>query len=128
MRIILFLAGAGALGALARYGLGGLVQKITGPGFPYGTLIINVLGCLAIGFIMQIALNTDIIPATLRIVVTIGFLGAFTTFSTFSYETIMLLEDGALAPALLNIGANVGLGLIATFSGLVLGRITLGGI
>ena len=112
----------------SRYGLSGLTQRITGAGFPYGTLLINVLGCLAIGYIMQVALNTDIIPVTLRIVLTVGFLGAFTTFSTFSYETMRFLEDGAWLSAILNIGTNVGLGLTATFFGMLLGRITLGGI
>ncbi len=128
MRIILLLAVAGAAGTLSRYGLGGLAQRITGAGFPYGTLVINVLGCLVIGYAMQLALNTNIIPATARVVVTIGFLGAFTTFSTFSYETVRFLEDGAWVSAILNIAANVGLGLSATMLGGLLGRITLGGV
>ncbi len=63
MRVIVFLALAGALGSLSRYGLSGVVQRFAGADFLYGTLVINVLGCLAIGFIMQIALNTDIIPS-----------------------------------------------------------------
>ena len=128
MSMILLLAVAGAAGTLSRYGLGGLAQRITGAGFPYGTLVINLLGCLVIGYTMQIALNTDIIPETARVVVTIGFLGAFTTFSTFSYETVRLFEDGAWVPAVLNIATNVGLGLAATLLGKLLGRITLGGV
>jgi len=128
MQQLLFLALAGALGTLSRYGLGGLVQRISGTGFPYGTLLINVLGCLVIGFIMQVALTTDLIPANLRIVITIGFLGAFTTFSTFSYETAKYLEDGALVSAMLNIATNVGLGLMGTFMGMFLGKVTLGGV
>ena len=128
MRIILFLAAAGALGTLSRYGLGGLAQRLTGVGFPYGTLVINVLGCLAIGYVMQIALKTDIIPVTARVVVTIGFLGAFTTFSTFSYETLRFFEEGEWVSAMLNIATNVGLGLAGTLLGTMLGRITLGGV
>ena len=128
MRQLLFLAVAGALGTLSRYALSGLTQRITGAGFPWGTLVINILGCLIIGYVMQMALTTDIIPASVRVVVTIGFLGAFTTFSTFSYETVKFLEDGALVSAILNITSNVGLGLIATFFGMLLGRITLGGV
>ncbi len=128
MSMILLLAVAGAAGTVSRYGLGGLTQRITGAGFPYGTLVINVLGCLVIGYIMQIALNTSIIPATARVVVTIGFLGAFTTFSTFSYETVRFIEDGAWVSAILNIAMNVGLGLAATLLGALLGRITLGGV
>jgi CrcB protein len=128
LRQLIFLALAGALGALSRYALGGIVQKIAGAGFPFGTLAINVLGCLAIGYIMQLALNSDIISPNLRIIVTIGFLGAFTTFSTFSYETMKLLEDGALVSAIMNVASNLGLGLLATLLGMFLGRITLGGI
>lgn len=128
MRIVLLLAGAGALGSLSRYGLGGLVQRIAGAGFPYGTLVINVLGCLAIGFIMQIALNSNIMSATTRVVITIGFLGAFTTFSSFSYETVRLLENGAWLSAILNISGNLFLGLLATVFGIAIGRATLGGI
>jgi len=128
MRMILLLAVAGAAGTLSRYGLGGLTQRITGAGFPYGTLVINTLGCLMIGYVMQIALNTDIIPVNARVVVTIGFLGAFTTFSTFSYETVRLFEDGAWVSAILNIMMNVGLGLAATLLGVLLGRITLRGV
>jgi CrcB protein len=124
---IIFLAIAGAVGALSRYGLSGLIQRLSGAGFPYGTLVINVLGCLAIGFIMQIGLNTDIIPRTLRITITVGFLGAFTTFSTFSYETISYLQDGAWLLASVNIVSNLGLCLIATVIGMALGRIVAGG-
>jgi CrcB protein len=128
MRLILMLAAAGVAGTLSRYGLGGLAQRLAGAGFPYGTLVINVLGCLAIGYVMQIALNSDIMSATTRVVITIGFLGAFTTFSTFSYETARFLAEGAWLSAILNIAMNVGIGLAATLLGGLLGRITLGGI
>ena len=128
MRNIFFLVVAGALGTLSRYGLGGLTQRLSGAGFPYGTLVINTLGCFAIGLIMQIALSTDLMSPAVRIAATIGFLGAFTTFSTFSYETVRFLEDGAWISAVLNIGSNVGIGLLATFSGMLLGRAIMGGI
>jgi len=128
MRQLIFLGVAGALGALSRYALGGVVQRLAGTSFPYGTLVINVLGCLVIGYIMQLSLTADIISSNLRVIITIGFLGAFTTFSTFSYETIKLLEDGAFVSVILNIASNVGLGLLATFFGILLGRITLGGV
>jgi len=127
VREIIFLALAGVLGTLSRYGLSGLVQRMTGAGFPYGTLTVNILGSLLIGLIMQIGLSTDIIPRTLRLAVTIGFLGAFTTFSTFSYETIRFMEDGAWLMASLNILANLGLCLLSTFLGMTIGRIILGG-
>ncbi len=128
MRTVIVLAVAGVLGTLSRYGLGGLVQKYNGTSFPFGTMIINIIGCFLIGLIMQIALNTDIISPTTRTALTIGFLGAFTTFSTFSYETVKLIEDSALLPAALNIALNVGVGLAATFLGIVLGKAITGGI
>jgi fluoride exporter len=124
---ILFLALAGALGTLSRYGLSGLTQRLTGAGFPFGTLTVNFLGSLIIGFIMQIGLNTDIIPRTLRLVITLGFLGAFTTFSTFSYETVRYLEDGAWLMASMNILANLVLCIGATFLGMMIGKLTAGG-
>jgi CrcB protein len=86
-----------------------------------------VLGCLAIGFIMQIGLNSDLIPRTLRVTITVGFLGAFTTFSTFSYETVSYLQDGAWLLASLNVVSNLGLCLISTVIGMALGRVAAGG-
>ncbi len=128
MRDVLFIAIAGVLGTLSRYGLSGLTQKLTGAGFPYGTLIVNILGCLLIGFIMQVGLNTDIIPRTLRVTITLGFLGAFTTFSTFSYETVSYLQESAWLLASLNIVANLGLCLLSTTIGMALGRLVTGGV
>lgn len=125
MRLIILLGVAGALGALSRYALGGIVERGTGTSFPYGTLVINVLGCLIIGYFMQFALTTNVISPDIRLMVTIGFLGAFTTFSTFSYETTKLLEEGQNVSVILNIAMNVGLGLLATLLGTLLARITL---
>ncbi len=127
MKDILFLALAGSLGALSRYGLSGATQRLSGAGFPFGTLLVNVLGCLMIGFIMQVGLNTDIIPRSLRTIITIGFLGAFTTFSTFSYETVSFMQDGAWLQASLNILANLILCIGATIIGMACGRLVAGG-
>jgi CrcB protein len=125
---ILYISIAGVLGTLSRYGLSSLVQRLSGAGFPFGTLLVNVLGSLAIGFVMQLGLSTDLIPRSLRIAATIGFMGAFTTFSTFSYETVSYLQDGAWLLASLNILLNLALCLSATLLGMALGRITAGGI
>jgi CrcB protein len=127
MKDIIFIALAGSLGALSRYGLSGITQRLTGAGFPFGTLLVNVLGCLLIGFIMQVGLSTDIIPRSLRIIITIGFLGAFTTFSTFSYETVSYLQDGAWLQASLNVSANLILCIGATIMGMTCGRLVAGG-
>jgi CrcB protein len=128
LREFLFLALAGALGTLGRYGLSGLAQRIAGNYFPFGTLAVNIIGSILVGFIMQIGLNTDVIPRSLRVVITVGFLGAFTTFSTFAYETTKYLEDGAWLSGLLNISANVVIGIIAILIGMLVGRMTYGGV
>jgi CrcB protein len=127
LRDLLFLAVAGALGTLCRYGLSTLAQRITWTGFPFGTLLVNVLGSIFIGFIMQVGLNTDLIPRSLRLILTIGFLGAFTTFSTFTYETVRYLDDGAWLIGTLNIMANIGLCVFGTVLGMFIGRVTYGG-
>jgi fluoride exporter len=84
----------GAIGTLARYGLQGVVQERTGSAFPYGTLVVNLAGCLLLGSVAQYGLKHLTIPPEWRVGITVGFFGAFTTFSTFSWETIHLLEDG----------------------------------
>ncbi|AII60013.1 MAG: fluoride efflux transporter CrcB [Dehalococcoides mccartyi] len=127
MREILYIAVAGGLGALGRYSISGLAQRVFGDAFPYGTLVVNILGSFLLGFVMQASMNTDLFPRNLRLAVTIGFLGAFTTFSTFSYETLGYIEDGAWLTAGLNILTNVVPGIIAVFLGILLGRTLFGG-
>jgi len=127
LKEVIYLGLAGALGAICRYGLSGVTQRLTGAGFPYGTLVVNIIGCLVIGFVMQIGLTTDIIPRTLRLTITVGFLGAFTTFSTFSYETVCFLQDGVWLEASLNIAANLIFCIGATLTGMTLGRLVTGG-
>lgn len=100
---------------------------MTGSGFPLGTLLVNILGSVFIGFIMQVGLNTDIIPRSLRVILTVGFLGAFSTFPTFTYETVKYLEDGVWLSGAINITANVCLGILAILLGMQLGRINYGG-
>jgi CrcB protein len=124
---ILYLAIAGALGAVSRFLLSGFTYRLLGSGFPYGTLCVNVLGSLLIGFVMQVGLSTDIIPQSLRTAVTVGFLGAFTTFSTFSYETLNYIQEGIWGMAFLNIAANVIVCLVAVFAGIMIGKVTFGG-
>lgn len=127
MRNIIFVAIAGALGALSRYGLATAVQRMTGSTFPYGTLVVNVAGCFLLGFFMHIAITTDVIPPAWRIAVTVGFLGALTTFATFSYETVGFIADSAWTVALGNIAANLILGLVGTIVGIAISRTLFGG-
>ena len=120
MRIFLLVV-FGAIGTLARYGLQGLVQDRTGSGFPSGTLVVNLSGCLLLGAIGQYSLHHLSVPPDWRIGITIGFFGAFTTFSTFGWETIHMLEDGEWSKALVYVGASLIGGLIAVKAGMKLG-------
>lgn len=115
---ILLLIVFGALGTLARYGLQGLVQYRTGTMFPTGTLAVNLVGCFLLGGIAQYALHRLTIPPEWRVALTIGFFGAFTTFSTFGYETVKMLEDAEWAKAALYVGASVIGGLLAVVAGM----------
>lgn len=124
---IVWIAFAGALGALCRWWISRAGQSLFGAGFAWGTLIVNVLGCFLIGFLMYTSLNTDRIPETVRNALVIGFLGAMTTFSAFSYDTVGYIESGSWMLAGCNIAANLVIGMGATVGGLVLSRILFGG-
>jgi CrcB protein len=112
---ILVIGLGGFVGAIARYGLSGLVQKTTTTIFPYGTLAVNVLGCFIIGILMYFSEDRTLFSPTIRLLVMVGMLGAFTTFSTFGYETIRLVGNRELWPAVLNVAANVILGIGAVW-------------
>ena len=117
MQHILLIALGGSLGAVARYGLATWIYGQTGTSFPWGTLIINVTGSFAIGFLVEL-FETTLAPAEWRSFLTIGFLGAYTTFSTFSLESFNLLRDGELRLAAANILLSVIAGLIAVVLGI----------
>jgi len=125
VRLLLICLG-GAVGTGARYLIGGLAARWLGPEFPYGTLIINVLGSFLIGFIQQVGLTTLAIPETTRLVLTIGVMGGLTTYSSFSYETIRLIENGSWLGAAANIVLTTGLCLVVCVLGLGLGRVVVG--
>ena len=125
MRLLLICVG-GALGTGARYLIGGLAVRWLGSEFPYGTLFINVLGSFLIGFVQQVGLTTLAIPETTRLVLTIGVMGGFTTYSSFSYETIRLIENGSWLGAAANVVLTTGLCLVVCVLGLALGRVVVG--
>jgi CrcB protein len=108
----------GALGTLARYGLQGLVQERTGSSFPAGTLVVNILGCFLLGGVAEYALTHLSIPPEWRIGITVGFLGAFTTFSTFTFEAVRLIQDGEWARAGTYLMASVVGGILAILAGM----------
>lgn len=122
MNVILIAAG-GALGAVARYGLSGWVQERAGF-FPWGTLVVNVVGAFLLGFGFRY-MEATAIPAAWRQAATIGFLGAFTTFSTFSYEAVALVQDGDWSRAGAYVAGSVVLGLGAVVAGLGLASFSL---
>jgi len=112
----------GALGALSRFAVAQLAIGLLGKGFPYGTLIVNVFGSLLMGFLSIYFLTKTNLDPMLRMAILVGFLGSFTTFSTFSMDTLILLESGAVAKGLLNIAANVCLSLLALWVGMIIAR------
>jgi len=112
----------GALGCLARYFVSGWTYALAGRGLPYGTLVVNVVGSLLLGLIMEVSLRSTLLSSELRLGLTVGFLGGFTTFSTFSYETFRLLEEGSLLQAGANIVLNVIVCIVCAGLGILLAR------
>jgi fluoride exporter len=117
LRILLLIV-FGSAGTLARYGLQGLVQFRTESSFPTGTLTVNLLGCFLLGGIGQFALDRLIIPPDWRVAITIGFFGAFTTFSSFGWETAQMVQDGEWGWALLYVTVSVVGGLLLALAGI----------
>ncbi len=113
----------GAAGAVARRVVDLWVSDRAGGGFPLGTLVINLSGSFLVGLLFAWAIERDVLPREVRGPLMIGFLGAYTTFSTWMLESWRLVEDGAWQLALLNVGASVGLGVIAVVGGLAVGRL-----
>lgn len=120
---LICLSAAGALGTLARYGLSGLVQRVTGSLFPWGTLAVNGLGCFLFGLVWVLAAERMVVSGEARLVILTGFMGAFTTFSTFSAETGQMLLRAQWAAGMANILGSLILGLLCFFLGLFLGRL-----
>ena len=122
MPMVLWIGLGGFLGANARYWLGLWLANRWGTAFPLGTLVANALGSFVLGFLLTLAAGRVSVPSGVRLFLSIGFLGGFTTFSTFSYETISMLEQDNWAPALLNLVTNTVLGLSGAFLGIVAAR------
>ena len=116
------IAVCGAAGALARFGLTGLVFRIYGGSFPFGTFVVNIIGCFVFGIIWPLAEERLLISSELRSIILIGFIGSFTTFSTLVFETGELMRDSEWALALANMGGQVVMGLLALYLGVVIGR------
>ncbi len=119
---VIIIGVGGFIGAVARYGVSGFVHRYLNGSFPFGTLCVNVLGCLFIGVLMYLIESRQLFSSSTRSFVLIGFLGSFTTFSTYGFETFALLRSGNLRLACLNMGLNLVFGLAAVIFGWVAAR------
>lgn len=126
MERFLIIAAGAALGANARYLVGVWAGNRWGAYFPYGTLIVNVTGSLLLGFIVALATDRFVLSPELRLFLAVGFIGSYTTFSTYTVESLALFESGSSVTALLNILANNFLGLAFAVLGFTLARLLSG--
>lgn len=110
------------VGGLSRYVLAGWIYRLFGASFPYGTLVVNLIGCFLIGFFSVLSEERFVLGPNGRLLLMVGFCGAFTTFSTFILETGNLLKAGEALGAFLNVGASFGLGFLVFQVGIFIGR------
>ncbi len=123
MKEIIAIASAGALGALSRHAVNGWAARTFAGGFYYGTFFVNILGCFLLGLLMAFAAETGFPPKAVRLALGVGFLGSFTTFSTFGYETMHAFDRGLPGTAFVIVASNVIVGLTAAWGGMYLGRL-----
>ena len=123
MQRTIFIAVAGLIGTLLRYWLAGFVADRYGENFPWGTLVVNLVGCFFAGAAFYLMQETFVVSPTLRAVILIGLLGGFTTFSAYGLQTFTLLRDGQLGLAAINVTASNLLGLLMVWAGYVTFRI-----
>jgi fluoride exporter len=126
MSRLLWICLGGGVGTGARYVLAGWAITLLGASFPFGTLLINILGSFAISLVMHLALSAKLIAPMLRQTLTTGLIGGFTTYSTFNYETLAYLREGNWAIGIANVAATVLLCLAAGLAGLALARALVG--
>lgn len=119
---IILVALGGALGAVSRYLVGNIVGKSLGSAWPYGTFIINILGCFCMGLFMTLIVSREMLPPAARLFLCVGLLGGFTTFSSFGYEALNLFTKGEMMPGLVYAGGSLLLGLAAAAAGVGLGK------
>ncbi len=112
----------GGLGCISRYLVSGWTYTLLGRSLPYGTMVVNIGGSFLLGFLMTFGLRSTLLPAGIRVGLTVGFMGGFTTFSTFSYETLKLVEEGSLMQAGANVALNITLCLLSVAAGVMLAR------
>lgn len=119
---LLYIGIFGGLGCVARYLVSNLTYQVLGRTLPFGTMIVNIGGSFLLGLLMTLGMRSSFLPPQLRVGLTVGFMGGFTTFSTFSYETLRLLEEGSFWQAGANIALNVVLCLLSVLAGVLVAR------
>ena len=136
MKRIVIVAIGGAIGAVARYGIGMMINSVWPIRFPLGTFVINITGSFIIGAFLTIFENRSVVPATLynweiwanlRLLIAVGFVGAYTTFSTFEYETLKLIEEDRTGTAILYLILSITVGLISVWLGVKFARLIIPG-
>lgn len=121
--MLVLIAVGGALGSMARYLVDGWVLDRVGGTFPFGTLAVNLTGAFVLGVLSALTIDRSILPADIRAPVMIGFIGAYTTFSTLMLESWRLVESGEVVAGTLNVVGSAALGILAVIAGLTLGRL-----
>ncbi len=119
----IYLSFGGIVGTVARYVLSGAIYQAFGAQFPYGTLIVNLIGCFMMGILTTFADQKFLLDPNLKILLMVGFCGAFTTFSTFIFETSNLIRDGEMFKALANVLLSVFIGFLVFRLGILCGEI-----
>lgn len=122
MQRVIYVGIGGLIGAVLRYGVSGWAQKHLGSAFPWGTFIVNTVGCFLIGYVMTYSVEVGLISTELRLLLVTGILGGLTTFSTLNYETVALFHEGSVWIGVWNLAANVFLGLAAVMAGIATAR------
>lgn len=120
---IIVIGSGGFIGAVLRYGISGWAHRVWGSNLPYGTLLVNILGSFILGFFLFYSEGKTTLSPMWRSFLAIGMMGALTTFSTFSYETFMYLQENLYTQVFLNIGLNVFLTLLAVWAGMIMAKL-----
>ena len=124
MMKLLLVGSGGFFGSILRYLVSGALYRfLEKPVFPYGTLAVNVIGCLLIGLLGGLSEQRQILTAEMRLLLMVGFLGGFTTFSTFGYELFIFVRDGQIINSLINMSLHVVLGFIAVWFGFIIAKL-----
>lgn len=119
----MFIGLGGFFGAIARYLVDGWIAERAGATFPWGTLVVNLSGSLVLGVLFALSVERGVLPPAIRAPVLIGFIGAYTTFSTLALESWRLIEDGSYALGVANLVGSIALGIVAVAAGLIIGRV-----